>query len=441
MLIGALILLNAFFAASEIAIVSVRKTRIKQLAEDERNRGALAILRLTESPGRFLATIQVGVTFAGFFASALGAISAVALLADVLSRVPVGFIAHAASPIALILVTSAISFVTLILGELVPKNLAIQYAEQISLFVARPIEWIARLSAPIIFILTGTTNLILAILRSEHRAQLPSITEDEIRSMVEAAEEEGVVEPSEGEMIQGIFDFGETRVREIMVPRVDISAIEKTATIEEARKVFLEEGYSRIPVYEESLDNIVGILYVKDMIKFLEVKKPATPVTEIMRPAIFVPESKNIGDLLKELRQSRSHMAIVVDEYGGTAGLVTLEDLIEEIVGEIHDEYDMREEAEIEILSETEAIADARISLDTLNQSMSLDLQAENVDTLGGVIYSQLGRIPTEGEKVVLPDVTLEVLSLEGQRIRKVRVLRQQAEPEENLPVKQNGAS
>ena len=207
MLIGALILLNAFFAASEIAIVSVRKTRIKQLAEDERNPGALAILRLTESPGRFLATIQVGVTLTGFFASALGAISAVALLADVLSRVPVGFIAHAANPIALILVTLAIAFFTLILGELVPKNLAIQYAEQISLSVARPIEWIASLSSPMIFVLTGTTNLILAIFRSEHRAQLPSITEDEIRSMVEVAEEEGVVEPSEGEMIQGIFDF------------------------------------------------------------------------------------------------------------------------------------------------------------------------------------------------------------------------------------------
>ncbi|MCL5959546.1 MAG: hemolysin family protein [Chloroflexi bacterium] len=423
-IIVALVLFNAFFAASEIAIVSARKTRIKQLAEEKHHSGALAVLRLTDNPSRFLATIQVGVTLASFFASAVSAVTAVGMLEQLLQGVPVAFVSHAAAPIALAVVTLSIAFFTLIFGELIPKNLAVNYAESIALAVARPIEWTAVFFTPVVAVLVATTNFILYLLGSKERAKMPEMTEDEIRSIIEAGEEEGVVEPMELRMIQGVFDFGDMVVREVMVPRIDIVAVEKDSAIDESVRLFLQAGYSRVPVYDGSLDNIVGVLYAKDLLRYFGGLVEAESVTPLMRPVYFVPESKKVSELFTELQRGRRHLAIVVDEYGGTAGLVTLEDLLEEIVGEIHDEYDTMETQTV-ITGPGEAVVTGKVSLGDLNDILDLDLKSEGeYDTVGGLIYSKLGRIPNPGDKVVVDGTDLTVLSIQGRRIRQVRVVR-----------------
>lgn len=423
-LIVILVLVNAFFAASEIAIVSVRKTRIRQLAEEENNLAARAVMRLTDNASRFLATIQIGVTLAGFFASAIGAISAVVLVAQALAAVPVPLIATNASAIALVLVTVAIALITLILGELVPKNLALQNAERVSLFVARPVEWLATVTAPLVIALTAITNGILALLGSKERARVPSVTEDEIRAIVDVAEEEGVVDEEEHDMIQGVFDFGDTRVREIMVPRIRIAAISKDASPRRAWELIIEKGHSRVPVFDGDLDDIVGILHAKDLLRHFGGGDTAQRVEELMRPAYFVPSSKLVDELLRELRQARTHMAIVVDEYGGTAGLVTLEDLLEEIIGPIQDEYDQAEVRDIEMLNENEAIVNASASLDDLNEALSVNLRVNEVDTVGGLVYTVLGHVPVQGEEISLPEAKITVLAVDGPRILTLRVRR-----------------
>ena len=423
-LIVVLISINAFFAGSEIAIVSVRKTRVKQLAEEKKHLGALAILRLTDNPGRFLATIQVGVTLAGFFASAVSAVTAVRLVEQMLQEVPIAVVAQAAGPIALGLVTFAIAAFTLIFGELVPKNLAVARAESIALAVARPIEWASVVFAPFVAVLVAATNAVLALFGSKERAQIPEMTEDEIRSIIEAGEEEGVVEPMELKMIEGVFDFGDTVVREVMVPRIDIVALDKNSSIDDAVRLFLKAGYSRIPVFDGSLDNIIGVLYAKDLLKHYGAVVEAKRATDLMRPPFFVPETKKVDELFTELQRGRRHMAIVVDEYGGTAGLVTLEDLLEEIVGEIHDEYDTLETQTV-ITGPGEAVVTGKVSLGDLNEVLDLDLESEGAyDTVGGLIYAKLGRIPNPGDKVTVDGAELTVLAVQGRRIRQVRVVR-----------------
>lgn len=423
-LIVVLISINAFFAGSEIAIVSVRKTRIKQLAEEKKHLGALAILRLTDNPSRFLATIQVGVTLAGFFASAVSAVTAVTLVQQMLQEAPIAVVAQAAGPISLGLVTFAIAAFTLIFGELVPKNLAVARAESIALAVARPIEWASVVFAPFVAVLVAATNAVLALFGSKERAQIPEMTEDEIRSIIEAGEEGGVVEPMELKMIEGVFDFGDTVVREVMVPRIDIVALDKDSSIDNAVRLFLKAGYSRIPVFDGSLDNIIGVLYAKDLLKHYGEVVEAKRVTDLMRPPFFVPETKKVDELFTELQRGRRHLAIVVDEYGGTAGLVTLEDLLEEIVGEIHDEYDTLETQTV-ITGPGEAVVTGKVSLGDLNEVLDLDLESEGAyDTVGGLIYAKLGRIPNPGDKVTVNGAELTVLAVQGRRIRQVRVVR-----------------
>ncbi len=423
-LILILILFNAFFAGSEIAIVSVRKTRIKELIEEQKNTAAMAVLRLTDNPSRFLATIQIGVTLTGFFASAIGAISLVGILQDYLTAVPVPLVAQAAGPISLGIVTLSVAFFTLVFGELVPKNLAVTYAENVSLLVARPIEWAAKLFMPLVAFLTFTTNLILAALGSKERAQIPEMSEAEIRSIIEAGEEEGIVEPMEYQMIESVFDFGDTVVREIMVPRIDIVAIPKHTSVDDALAVFLRAGFSRLPVYDGSLDNIVGTVYAKDMLKHFGGQLKLETIDAITRPVLFVPETKKVSELLRELQHRRTHMAIIVDEYGGTSGLVTLEDIIEEIVGEIHDEYDTME-TEVEQVAPNEVIVTGKVTLDQLNDALDLKLEGHGeYDTVGGLIYSHLGRIANPGDQVIVDGVTSTVIAVQGRRIRHVRVVK-----------------
>lgn len=422
-----LLALNAFLAASEISLVSARKPRLRALAE-EGNTAAQRVLMLTENPSGFLATVQVGITLAGFFASAVGAVSLVTLLASSLVQVPVGMVRENAEAVALLIVTGVLSFVTIVFGELVPKTLAIGRAESLALLVARPIQLLATINAPLVALLTTTTNLTLWLLRVQGRAQIPSITADELLAMVETAEDEGVVEEQEAELIEDVFQFGQTVVRDVMVPRVDSVAITGSASLSQAVDLFFASGFSRLPVYGESLDNILGILYVKDVFRLLwsdDAAKTAK-VSTVMRPAYFVPETKPVDDLLAELRTRRIHIAIIVDEFGGMAGLVTLEDLVEELVGEIVDEFDADFEPYQEIapgVLDVDGRVSVRDLLDRLNlERNALGPQEIEAVSVGGLIADRLGRIPHQEDVVEYGPLRLQVRTMDGHRVSMVRV-------------------
>lgn len=423
-----LILLNALFAAAEIAIVSVRRSRLRHLAEEERDRAAITVQRLLEQPGRFLATIQIAVTLSGFFASAMGAVSLVVVMTAWLSSQPVPWIAYNAYGIAFVLVTLFISFVTLVFGELVPKNLAITNAESVALRLARPVELVARIAAPVIWILTASTNLVLRLTGNPERARVNPITEEEIMAMVASGEEDGVVEPTERKLIDEVFEFGDTLAEEVMVPRVDVRALPKEATLAQARQAVVETGHTRLPIYDGDLDNIIGVVHAKDVLHALPPQatpeQTDRPVTTIMRRAYHVPSSKRTAELLPELQRQQLHLAVVVDEYGGTAGIVTLDNLLEEIVGPIRDEYDAREEPEIQVVGVGEAMVIGGADLEDVGAAVGVDLETEGVDTIGGLVYARLGRIPNEGDKVDLPDAEVEVVSMRGRRVWKARVIR-----------------
>jgi putative hemolysin len=431
-LLAVLITANAFFAAAEIAIVSVRKTRLRQLAEDG-NRSAQVAERLSEDSSRFLATIQVGITLAGFFTSATAAVTLSDAVGAWIATLPLpeAIVTHGQA-IAVFLITTALAFITLVLGELVPKTLALQYAEPIALAVARPIDWLSRLASPIVRLLSATTNLIAGRFGATQISPMPFVTEAEIKTIVDAGEEGGVIEEEEKAMIYSIFDLGETLAREVMVPRIDVTALESTAPLKEAVQTILEAGHSRIPVYVDTVDNIVGILYAKDLLRYLgngQSGASDVSLSDIVRPPYFVPESKRIDELLRELQVRRVHMAIVVDEYGGTAGLVTIEDILEEIVGEIQDEYDIAEEPAVERVGPDEYVFDARADLDDVNDLLDTQLPKELGETLGGFIYGQLGKVPATGERLSFNNnVEMEVLEVIGRRIGKVRVRRLVAE-------------
>lgn len=421
--------LNAFLAASEIAIVSSRKARLRASA-DGGNRAARRVLKLAEEPGEFLATIQVGITLAGFFASAVGAVSLVEVLRGRLEDAPASFIANNANPIALVVITIVLSFLSIVLGELVPKTLAVSRAESVAMRVVGPIETLARISRPIVAVLTGTTNAILRLVGSQRQANLPSISHAEILAMVEAAQDEGVVEESEADLVEEALEFGRILVRSVMVPRVDVQAISGTTTLGSAVDLFFSTGYSRLPVFRETPDDILGILHVKDVFRLLwaDPKAAEKPVSDVIRAAYFVPESKPIDELLQELRARSTHIAIIVDEYGGMAGLVTLEDLIEELVGEITDEFDAGYEPFREI--EPGVLeADGRLSITDMLDRLDIErheVEPFEAESVGGLIADRLARIPEPGDTIETGPIRLTVREMDGYRVALVRVERLQ---------------
>ncbi len=427
-LLGILITMNAFFAASEIAMVSVPRLRMKQLMEAG-NQTAALVLRLADDSSRLLATVQVGVTLGGFLASATAAVNLSGGLAELIARLPLEGIAASAQGIAVVIITLLLTMVTLILGELVPKSVALTHSERIALLVARPIDFLARLAGPLVHFLVWATNVIARPLGGKPRRGLPIVTQDEIKTLVDAGQEGGVLEEGEKEMIYSVFAIGETLTREVMVPRIDMVALEADTPLLEAADVAIAHGHSRIPVFEETVDHIVGILYAKDLLKVLRQQgrsgSDSIRLVNLVRPAYFVPETKKVDELLRELQQRRVHMAIVIDEYGGTAGLVTIEDVLEEIVGEIRDEYDESEEPLVKSLGENEYEVDARVLIDDVNDLLEVKLSDEESDTLGGLIYSRLGRVPAPGEAVEVEGLRLQVVNVQDRRIGKIRVRRE----------------
>lgn len=419
--------INAFLAASELALVSVSKPRLRALAEDG-NSSAKRALDLAETPGRFLATVQIGITVAGFFAAAVGAVTLTKYLDNVFADLPVRFIARHATTIAFVLITVLLSFLSIVFGELVPKTFAVSHAESIALKVADPIHYLSQIMRPVVRLLTGVTNATLRLLGSDKRTSLPSVTEAEILAMVETAHDEGVVEKSEADLVEEALEFGAIQVRNVMIHRVDVETIPGDLPLAEAMRIFFRTGYSRLPVYRETPDDIIGVLHIKDAFRLLfdNPNAGSMPSAELVRPAYVVPETRPIDDTLHDLRTQRTHMAIVVDEYGGLAGIVTLEDLIEELVGEISDEFDPGYEP-LRALGPDLFDIDGRLSLLDLLDRLDLprgaldDVEAESV---GGLVTDALERIPVVGDTVELGPLRFEVKAMDGYRVAVVRVER-----------------
>ncbi|MEW5706949.1 MAG: hemolysin family protein [Actinomycetota bacterium] len=416
--IGALILLNAFFAAAEIAVISVRNTRIKPLAE--RGSGAAQIvLKFLKDPSQFLATIQAGVTLAGFLASATAAAQLSGGLANFI-REQIPFLSGAANIIAIVLITLAISYITLVFGELVPKRIAILKPEQISLIVAWPIEWISTVAYPITRILSFSTNIVIRIFGMRPEDTAPATTEEELKLLVT---QHSALLDEEKELIRHAFEFGDTVSRQIMVPRPNIAAVESKATIRDALEEAKESGHPRLLVYQENLDNIIGAVHLKDMIDYIEKNRLDALVSEVMRPVAYVPETRRAISLLKDLQKSRLHIAVVLDEYGGTAGIVTIEDIVEEIVGEFGGKTE--EEEMIKAVSEREIVVDGRLPIDELNERFDLNVPiSPEYDTVAGWILARLGHIPRPGEEVVYDGVRYRVQSMQQRRVALVRIIK-----------------
>ncbi len=423
-LIVVLVLLNGLFSAAEIALVTLRRSRIQQLIE-EGHGAAVRVQRLKENPGRFLAVIQIGINFLGFLASAFAAVSLVDEVGGWLGTFGLG--GDAASGVALVVVTVLLTLFTIVFGELVPKQIGLAHAERVAMSTSRLMEGLGTLFAPLVTVLTWVTRRISRLFRADVAAD-ERISSEELRLIIEQGGEQGILEAEEEQMIHAVIELGDQRVHEVMVPRIAMKSLAATATIQEAIETIVDEGHSRIPVYEDSIDEIVGILYAKDLLPFLKDSNSARPnVRSLLRTPVFVPESMTVDDLLHELQRRKVHIAIVLDEYGGTAGLVTIEDLIEEIVGEIQDEYDV-EEPMIEKLSDNEARVDGRAAVDDLEElfDTSFGLEDEDeYDTVGGLIYHRIGGVPTPGDEVRVDGLVLTVETTDGRRVGKVLVVRE----------------
>ncbi len=424
--------INAFLAASELALVSASRPRLRALA-DEGNSSAKRALELAETPARFLATAQIGITVAGFFAAAVGAVTLTGYVDDALGDAPIGFIANNSGAASFILITVLLSFLSIVYGELVPKTFAVNHADSIVLKVANPIYLLSQIMRPVVRFLTGVTNFTLRLFGSDKRANMPSVTEAEILAMVETAHDEGVVEKSEADLVGEALSFGGIQVRSVMIHRVDVETIPGDTTLNEAMRVFFRTGFSRLPVYRDSPDDIIGVLHVKDVFRLLfdNPNAGAMPAADLVRPAYVVPETRPIDDTLQDLRTQRTHIAIVVDEYGGLAGIVTLEDLIEELVGEISDEFDPGYEPLHEIQPDVYDV-DGRLSLLDLLDRLDLPrgaLGEAEAESVGGLITDALERIPATGDTVTIGSLIMDVKSMDGYRVALVRVTHRREPP------------
>lgn len=432
-----LILINGFFAAAEIAVITLNDNKIKKMAEDG-NKNAARILRLTENSSRFLSTIQIGVTLASFLSSASAAQSfAPQLTAAILSAAP--NLPHSVvDGVSTFLITLLLSYFSLVLGELVPKKIAMQKAEALAFRFVGILQAIAVVFRPFIALLSVSTNFVMRLLGLNPNDGEQTVTEEEILMMVDAGEEKGVIGENAKDMISNIFDFSDTTVVEVMTHRTDIHAVEDTSSVQDVVRLSMKEGCSRIPVYHEDLDTVVGILYVKDLLRFVVPEaSPDVPIAQLMRPAYFIPEGKKCSDLFKEMTERKVQIAIIVDEYGGTEGLITMEDLLESIVGNIQDEYD-HEEEEIRKLAENKFTVDGITPIDEIEDLVGVELPETEYDTIAGLMMERLGRVPSPGEhpSVTIPPLTLTVGAVSDRRITKILIEKKvpapQPEEEEN---------
>ena len=418
-LILVLTLLNAFFASAEMAIVSVNRNRIKMLADDG-NKKASLLVDLLEEPNKFLSTIQVGITLAGFFSSASAATGISEVIGASLSQLGIPY----AQSISLIVITIILSYFTLVFGELVPKRIALQKSEQMAMLSVRPIVFVSKFAKPFVKLLSLSTNVLLRVIGMSDTDLEEKVSREEIKSLVDAGEEYGVINQIEKEMINSIFDFDDKLAKEVMTPRTEVYMINSKLplSIEE----LLEENYSRIPVYEGDIDNIIGVLYLKDFLhEAYQVGFENVDIKKLLHRPYFVPECKNIDQLFKELQKSKKHLAVLIDEYGGFSGIVTIEDLIEEVMGDINDEYDDDDPVIRKIDNDT-YIVNGLISIKELNDKLQLNLdeETEDYDTLGGFLINQIDYIPSETEECMVEyeNLLFKVECVKDKRIETVKI-------------------
>ena len=420
--------INAFFSSAEMAIVSINKNKLKILVE-EGNRKAIMLENLMKEPSKFLSTIQVGITLAGFFASASAATGLSQYLSIYLRKLGILY----SGQISMILITFVLSYITLVFGELIPKRIALKSSEKIALSSVGTIVTVSKIFSPFVKFLTFSTNIILIALKMKEDDIEEKVSKEELRSLVEVGREHGIINEVEKEMIENIIEFDEKVAREIMIPRTKVFLIDKNISVDELFEKKEVEVYSRIPVYEDEADNIVGILFIKDLMieayrkGFQNVKLP-----EIMQEAYFVPETKNVNELFNEMQSEKKHIAILIDEYGGFSGIVTLEDLIEEVMGNISDEFDA-DDSSIKKLSANKYLINGELSLNDLNDYFHIELESKHYDTLSGLLIEHMGYIPEDNEDI--EPIIIDGISFKPKRVKdkKIEWVLAKFNKEENL--------
>lgn len=411
-----LILVNGYFAAAEIALISAKKSALLRSA-DEGSKGAKTALKLSEDQTRMLSTVQVAITLVGMLASATAAVTLAAPLQRWLEKVGIGALSTVASGLSVFIVTLIISYFTLVIGELVPKRIGIRKADSVAIAVAGPVAFLAVVAAPVVWLLTKSTNLLSNFI-GLHEDENDEANEEEIKLLIN---QQSSLLDEEKQMINEIFELGDTVVREIMVPRVDMTFIEDTSSVIESLRALQSKGYSRVPVFHEGHDKIIGIAMLKDIVIPVSEGKGDAPVTDYMRVPSFVPETKGILPLLTDMQTTRNQMAVVVDEYGGTAGIVTIEDIVEEVVGEISDEFD-RDKADVSELRTAEWVVNGTLPVEDA-EGLGFPVQeSDEYDTIAGWMLEKFGHIPHVGEEIEQDDFTFTVHSMRKRRIARIRI-------------------
>lgn len=407
--------INAFFSSAEMAIVSINRNKLKILVE-EGNKKAIMLENLMKEPSKFLSTIQVGITLAGFFASASAATGLSQYLSIYLGKLKIPYSSH----ISMILITFLLSYITLVFGELIPKRIALRSSEKTALASVGIIVMVSKIFSPFVKFLTFSTNVILTVLKMKEDNIEEKVSKEELRSLVEVGREHGIINEVEKEMIENIIEFDEKVAREIMIPRTKVFLIDKNISVDELFEKKEVEVYSRIPVYEDEADNIVGILFMKDLMieayrkGFQNVKLP-----EIIQEAYFVPETKNVNELFNEMQAEKKHIAILIDEYGGFSGIVTLEDLIEEVMGNIADEFDA-DDSSIKKLAINKYLINGELSLNDLNDYFHIELESKHYDTLSGLLIEHMGYIPEDDEDI--EPIIIDGISFKPKRVKDKKI-------------------
>lgn len=398
----------AVLSSSESSFIAVNKLRIRSLI-DKGDRRAMAVKKILDEHDRLFGVVILSGNLFTVLATSMGTALALRFLEP---------------DLGIVAATVAMTFLTVVFGELAPKTFAVTHSERVSLFLARPLQLYIRLVSPLIWIFHASASLILKLFGVKERPQTAYVTEDEIKAMISIGEEEGAIEEEEKKLLHRIFEFGDTEVSEAMVPRTELVAISSDATAEDAMRLVSEKGYSRYPVIKDSIDSVLGILYIKDLlITMAQTDIKGLSISNFMREAYYVPENKMVSKLLDEMQKNKFHIAVVVDEYGGTAGLVTLEDIMEQIVGGLQDEFEVIEAAkEIEVIDERTFVVSGQTPLDEINELVGVGLKSEDFNTVGGYVFGLFGRLPKVGEQVRTPALRFLVMELEGRKITKIKI-------------------
>lgn len=396
----------AFFSSSEAALISANRIRIRHLAE-KGLASAQSVSRIVGQHDRLFGTILLTENLLIIFASSLGTVLALQFFGEE----------------GVLIATIAMTVLIVAFGEITPKTLAVQHSERLALAVSRPMEIIMKVAYPLVWLFTRVTNGVVRLIGGQKRNISPFVTEDEIKMMITIGEEEGSLKEEEKDMLHKVFEFGDTVASEAMIPRTSIISVDRTAIIRDVLSLVEEYGYSRFPVVEDNLDNIVGVIYVKDILVALSKGKITmeSPIDAQIRSGYFIPENKRISELLTELQKSKVQIAFVMDEYGGTSGLVTVEDLVEEIFGSIHDEFD-EGEREVEIVDEKNFVVSGQAAIDEVKELIGHELESEDFNTIGGLIFGMFGRLPVAGEVIKYKDLRFEILEMDGRKIAKLKI-------------------